>query len=312
MMKAFNSLIWPLWGSEFAASHGFTTDRQQQLIRDVWDMHKCAEAHEIMMEGLWREVIRQFLITQEKEKTYEEFQKWWEGKWMVPILNAGTFIMAFRKGVRENSFDLVHAARLCFLPMWWTTNHPVYRVAIAAFLRDFFLLPQRLQDQVKSWMLGTDSGNAKKHQGLDFVGEGKNRLVLRGVCPTPTFKAWFQAVRLETVFNHLREQMEGDTNLSCCRSPTTHVADLLSWREALRGFLSVETPSNLKGKLVRKKNIFVVARQNMLQFVAQEMKFFGPIGQQSKQHNDYFPKQKKNEEERFDDPADMTDLTMEM
>ena len=69
MLRAFNSLVWPLWGDEFAESHGFSTERQKKLIEEVWDMHKGADAHKILLEGLFRELVYHFLQMSEGEKT---------------------------------------------------------------------------------------------------------------------------------------------------------------------------------------------------------------------------------------------------
>ena len=71
MYHAYFQLILEVLGEEFAISHGYTTERQQLYLRSVADMHKGAEAHKILLEGLWHKVIYLYLEeTQYKGATY--------------------------------------------------------------------------------------------------------------------------------------------------------------------------------------------------------------------------------------------------
>ena len=217
MLKSYLALTWEIWGEEFSKSHGFTSPNQLKMMRDVWDFHKSSAAHRILMKGFLLELIDLWL-KENPTGSLDDFLKS-SGllyncpsppppsstpsspssssispsfaitkKFLVPLLQQGLNIILFHKGVRKKNFKLAQAARVAFLPMWFTESHPVYRMGVCNFLRDFSLMPDLLKEGISEWMFASKTGTVNRNQGLDFVGEELNRNIIRGVHPCPTLQ----------------------------------------------------------------------------------------------------------------------------
>lgn len=296
MLRAFFNLVWCILGEEFAISHGYKTDSQQKYLRGVGDTHKGIEAHDILMEGLWREAIHIYHRNSGNPAEKGKFSEFLKETIFSDLIFHGTMIQLFHQGVRQNNFEMAHAARVAFLPMWWTCSHPVYRLVIPAFVRDFRQMPELLQGAVKSWIHGSVTGTKGKYEGLDFVGESFNRLVMAAVPSKPTFTDWEVGVRTENVVSNCREKLEEFTGKvpSTSRSKMLHVPDVLSWREALRKNFDL-SPKTLKGKRVQNTDVFAKARRTMSDFLDAQFRDLKPFSKSSLTYNAFFPKVESSE-----------------
>ena len=117
----------------------------------------------------WHEVICLYQEKNSNDGDVQGLREFMKTSVFGDILFFGNLILQFHEGVHENDFQKVHAARTAFLPMWWTCSHPVYRMVIPAFLRDYIEMPEILKSAVRKWMHGSISGTPEKFEGLDFV-----------------------------------------------------------------------------------------------------------------------------------------------
>ena len=276
MMRAYFSLIWPLWGDKFSVSHGWSSDNQKSFIREVKDTHKSADALRILMEGLLSEWLRHHYSKNNGAKSYacliKDLLYFSEGDSVdmgegfdEGLLRFGLAILAFREGVRKKDPVLVHAARVAFLPVWRTHSHPTYATIIPLFVREYSLLPDEVRESVDSMMVSSNTGTIGKCQGLDFIGEEYNKKMKVGLASHPSQQQWVQATRLQPVIDTIREKVDDYFGALPTdrrdRSPFCHYPDILSWRATLRLYRKelfetktvqkVKIPSNFVGEMKR-------------------------------------------------------------
>ena len=282
MYRAFFQLIWHVLGEEFAISHGYTTERQQLYLQNVGDTHKGAEAHAILLEGLWHEVLYLYLVETRFTGDKNGFFDFLKETIYDDILYFGTLILLFRKGVRKNNFEMTHSAQTAFLPMWFTCAHPIYRMVIPAFLSDFLVMPENLKVAVRYWFHGTVTGTPDKCEGLDFVGESYNRYVLSTIPPRPTFNDWRIGIQSEGFVQTCREitkELVGKVPFHNCTA-TPHTPDVLSWHETLHGKLDL-SKKNLKGDDIPNPTVFLTASTLMRDHLSKQFKTFTPFSKSS-------------------------------
>ena len=249
------------------------------------------------MEGLWREAIH---LYRQKSGDLSEKGKFFEflkETIFFDLIFYGTMIQLFHQGVRRNDFEMAHSARIAFLPMWWTCSHPVYRLVIPAFVRDFCQMPVLLQDAVKSWVHGSVTGTNRKFEGLDFVGESFNRLVMSAVPSKPTFKDWEVGVRTEKIVSKCRDKLEDFTGKvpTSSHSKMLHAADILSWQAVLRTYFNL-SPTTLKGKKVQNADVFATAKHTMKDFLRDQFRDLKPFLKSKIRYNAFFSKAGSSEE----------------
>jgi hypothetical protein len=246
MISSYFSLIWPFWMGEFCKAHGFTKDQKEKFIK-VFDTHKCAEALQIMLEGIVKEQIREYLSWCKIKHLLPSLPHFllqaglrWKSEspssarfnylhpvpptpptpstsstssdlsfsWMSSLLLPGLAILAFVHSVRTCQYKTIHAARLAFLDVWFTLPHPIYRFVIPSFIRDLVVMPDSLRENVQRWTVGSNTGNEGKFQGLDFVGEELNKVVKGGLPPSPSFDQWKSSVRMIPLIKKIRFDLE--------------------------------------------------------------------------------------------------------
>jgi hypothetical protein len=157
------------------------------------------------MEGLWLHLIRDF-IKERGDKTLDAFMEWWPRSWLADLLLQGSVILFFQKAVRKRCFRSVHVCRMVFLPMWFTDSHPIYRLGMCSFIRDYILMPEVLKEKMSEWSFATKTGKHEKYQGADYVLEEYNKTLLRCLCPSLSFPDWFQMTRLIPLIEHVRNE----------------------------------------------------------------------------------------------------------
>ena len=166
---------------------------------------------------------------------FEEFDKWWRESWLGELLWYGTVIIGFHEGVRKGDFNLVNSCCNIFMPMWWTASHTIYRLSMSSFLCDYLLMPLQLQEQMGKWLIGSNTGNEGKGQGLDYVGEEKIKLILSFLGPDPTYKDWVEAVHCLPLYTKICEEFEKETKKKTFngRVETDHSLDVFPWLAVL-------------------------------------------------------------------------------
>jgi hypothetical protein len=290
MMKAWYGLIWPFLGDEFNHCHDLTSEAQKKMIPKVWCMHKSHEGVVLIIEALWREIV-QMWIEKGKEELNGDFYATWVDTWVGRFIYFGTLILLFREGVRSNDFTKMHAARIAFLPMWWTNSHTIYREVVPSFIRDYALMPNVLKEKIQMWMCGTNTGNESKYQGLDFVGEELNKMLLNVVKNSPTFEDWKEAVRILTLSKSLQEKLKEyayPTSSSNSSMGDRHIAEFARFRHAIRRKLVLETPTTLSGKKCDYPDVFETAESNMEEFLKKYLLKWEPFGDTKEQYNSFF------------------------
>lgn len=294
MLIAFQDIVWPVFGEKFALSQGMTSPSLQKVIYKASQHHKTFEVHTILMEGLWLHLIRDF-IKERGDKTLDAFMEWWPRSWLADLLLQGLVILFFQKAVRKWCFRSVHACRMVFLPMWFTGSHPIYRLGMCSFIRDYILMPEVLKEKMSEWSFATKTGKHEKYQGADYVLEEYNKTLLRCLCPSPSFPDWFQTTRLipliEHVRNEFREKMKrtdtGENERE--RTPADHSLDLLLWESDLyrdNDFFSRPKCLNSKSELVH-QNVFERAKKYLLLYVEKNFLRFQIMMNDPASHNTY-------------------------
>jgi hypothetical protein len=277
MMSSYFDLIWPFWMPEFCESHGLKKETQQNKFLSVWDTHKCTDALQIMLEGMIREQMKEYLAWCEihhLSSSLKHFLKVVELRWvspppppppppppspflqhvsplltpstpptpsfawLSPLLLPGLEILAFIHGTRHCQIDLIHAARVSFLKVWFTHSHPKYRLCISSFIRELSVMPSFLSETIQRWTIGSNTGNDGNFQGADFVGEEHNRTIKGGSSIFPDYNKWKKIIRLAPLMKNLRKELERDTKPKPKdtkeSSKIRMQPDVISWRGQLR------------------------------------------------------------------------------
>ena len=111
-----------------------------------------------------------------------------------------------------------------------------------------------------------------KNQGLDFVGEEKNKDVKKGVPPSPSFLDWWSAVRIAPLMSNIRREFDTSCHLQQSardRAPVNHDPDVLSWRSKLRShqWRAFSPSCTISGETVMNPTALQTAKRRMTDWI---------------------------------------------
>jgi hypothetical protein len=325
MMSSFFSLIWGLWGPEFCVAHGYFSQLQQQRMKKISDTHKSFEGLQVMLEGILKEQMKEYLSLENSlpcsfadflRKSGLQYPASRSSQhpfaWLNQTLLHGLEVLAFVRGVREQNFHLLNSARIAFMDVWFTHSHPIYRMNITSTIRDLSLMPDEVYNMISQWTIGTNTGNACKNQGLDFVGEELNKIVKDGLSCCVEEEDWREVTRLVPLIQQIKKEFGTETNINRHISHTAYReerkrpqlrSDVVSWRSVIREKKMILTPwtSITTGKSVTQEsqNLFQIASTQKLEYIKMQILKHGPITKATPLTKvSFFPPEKKARQKR--------------
>ena len=159
-------------------------------------------------------------------------------------------VMVNKLGDRNNNENIQTAGRYKFMELFYAFNHPIYQEIEYRDLRQKVIMPDEVRKQREENLTYTISKAPKKHQGGDFILEGKVRrqkmLASKG---SDTQKMWREIARslddIEEVSKKLNEVLNLHDNEN--HRNTNLSLEILRWRALLRhdGYLLKNNCKNL-------------------------------------------------------------------
>ena len=136
MTKCLFKLLWPVGLSETAKHMGFTSLKAQEYMHKGGDHHKAWALLKIFHEACLQALVKPYVMKCQGEGILPTSRGYYVhnrtvsdpiSKYLVDMnLNYIMALFMYRQGIRTGNSNMALAGRLCFGPLFYSTNMTIY------------------------------------------------------------------------------------------------------------------------------------------------------------------------------------------
>ena len=198
----------------------FTSSVAYKYFVDAEDTHKAFQALQVLLHGTASEFCSLYILAKGKKNiSVNSFLKWASSNenetfnLLFQLIFTFAFaIYAQKIGIRCNDALLTESARLKFMPMFYSFNHPTYQEIEYRDLENRVLYPKVLLQFIRDNTSFTTCERDLDHQGADFCLEGKIKkqkmMAPKGPVSCETWRRISRSVdKVEALQKHVNEML---------------------------------------------------------------------------------------------------------